>query len=216
MMCSAVASSTICAKSGNVAYTSKLNMEAARDLKYLSPNAVSFVTCLNVTLKRKTTVHNKSIVSNTERLAETSPLMRTISSGIARNRRPTRAMRQIRINLNRRRIPVLLICRPFTPALIKRIAVITHVSSTDINTRKESNTNALSRRALNLLSKAPRRMTHSSAKIKQKQCSSTWNHAGASSRMSASLYSASTAIQIVFRKITHKMETSKVLERAMA
>mmetsp|Transcript_36737 Transcript_36737/g.105934 ORF Transcript_36737/g.105934 Transcript_36737/m.105934 type:complete len:329 (+) Transcript_36737:345-1331(+) len=173
MKFSAEASSISGAKSGKVAWTNKLNMHVVRESKYFSPRAVSRERVLNATLNKKTTIIRRVMVKNTERPAEYKPLIKTISSGKALIKRATRAMRKMRMSLKSRRIEVFFMELPPVLFVAHMIVDITQMSPTDMTTRKESKTKGLSQKALTFFSKAPKRMSHSAAKVKQNKCSMT-------------------------------------------
>mmetsp|Transcript_64219 Transcript_64219/g.206871 ORF Transcript_64219/g.206871 Transcript_64219/m.206871 type:complete len:279 (+) Transcript_64219:530-1366(+) len=140
---------------------SKEYMDSVTLLKKSAPISDPFASCVKAIAKMYMMTTSRPMTKPTERMAESMPLMRIISSGMERS---IRASRESRISRKSRRMEALP--RPPVPPLPSRIwtVSITQVSMTIMKTRQESKTNHRSFNPSRFHLKAMNRTHHSKAK----------------------------------------------------
>mmetsp|Transcript_11206 Transcript_11206/g.21097 ORF Transcript_11206/g.21097 Transcript_11206/m.21097 type:complete len:153 (+) Transcript_11206:1475-1933(+) len=138
--------------------------------KYCCPTLVPSVSWEKAIANTYVKKSNKQRVKKTDRHAANMPLMSIISSGMDRNRRAMRAMRDRRKSRAIRMMEAFPNPSPFPP-LIRIMAVMTQVSSTIIKTKAESNINHLSFTRSRFLRSAPSFTANSRKKYAQNMCS---------------------------------------------
>mmetsp|Transcript_86097 Transcript_86097/g.240743 ORF Transcript_86097/g.240743 Transcript_86097/m.240743 type:complete len:279 (+) Transcript_86097:1107-1943(+) len=128
--------------SSSVPWISNVYMLLGTELKYFSPFLVPAVSCVKAIAKTYIRIKSKQRVKKTERMAATIPLMRIMSSGMARSSLAilaTRDKRKRRTNLRTDALPMPPPPAPPPAASMKRVS--THVSNTIMRTSVESKTN---------------------------------------------------------------------------
>mmetsp|Transcript_28798 Transcript_28798/g.61194 ORF Transcript_28798/g.61194 Transcript_28798/m.61194 type:complete len:289 (-) Transcript_28798:580-1446(-) len=155
--------------SSKVPYTRREYMDIPTLSKYLAPMMVSADNCVKAIAKTYMMMIKRHITKKTDRIADTIPLMRIMSSGMERSIRAMRDNRSRRKSRKMEAFPPRP--PPPEPPDRVRIAFITQVSITIMKTRIESKVNHPSRRPFLFLLNALKRMNHSMVKYKQKNCS---------------------------------------------
>mmetsp|Transcript_79502 Transcript_79502/g.184495 ORF Transcript_79502/g.184495 Transcript_79502/m.184495 type:complete len:316 (-) Transcript_79502:734-1681(-) len=206
------------ALSGNTPNRSNDIMDLGTVLNVSTPNVVSSNKLLKRTANRKMNISSKASVKVTVRKATAIPLMRIISSGVARSKRTMRAMR---VSLTMRKSFMTLgstqpeekkvTCMPVTQSTKVKMPA----SRIIVSTKMESNMNQPSPKQARFSLKAMNRMKISTKKYKKKKYSATMKTQCAL-RINFSLFkSRSTAIQIALKQITPRVKVSKTCDLAI-
>mmetsp|Transcript_66631 Transcript_66631/g.206030 ORF Transcript_66631/g.206030 Transcript_66631/m.206030 type:complete len:274 (+) Transcript_66631:450-1271(+) len=173
--CRAVDSSLTSSKSAPLIHS--VCMPSSTEPKCCFPTSVPLQSCWKPMENMYTTTANSKSIRPTQRMADTIPFTRIMSSGIARSSRAMRAMRVKRNNRKTRRTDVLPNPTLFAASaslFINRTTVMTQVSDTMRITKAKSKQNHLSLRQSRFLPKAMNRMNSSPKKYAQKRFSTTW------------------------------------------
>mmetsp|Transcript_19287 Transcript_19287/g.55991 ORF Transcript_19287/g.55991 Transcript_19287/m.55991 type:complete len:200 (+) Transcript_19287:658-1257(+) len=179
--------------------------------KCLGPtSSVSMVSCVKAMANTYSSRQSRHSVKKTDRVAAAIPLIRIMSSGIARRSRAILAMRVSRASRKTRRIDALPKPPELAPPMIRIRPVVTHVSTTITNTSTESKANQVSFNPLRFFSNAMKRTNHSKKKKAQKACSASWKTGWASSSTSSLLRSVSSPIQMELKAITQSVTFSNL------
>mmetsp|Transcript_15723 Transcript_15723/g.45410 ORF Transcript_15723/g.45410 Transcript_15723/m.45410 type:complete len:244 (+) Transcript_15723:277-1008(+) len=193
----------------NVPNTNSVYIESGTFAKNSFPTSVPTVNCVNAIAKMYINPHNKARVKNTDLVAATMPLIRIMSSGMARNNRAILAMRDSLASRAIRRIEAFPSPPEPDPTEPSITMVSTHVSITIMKTSMLSNTNQPSLSPSRFLTKDMKRVNHSKEKKMQNACSAIWKSGDACNSVSALLWSVSIPIHIALTPITNKVIFSK-------
>mmetsp|Transcript_86162 Transcript_86162/g.157689 ORF Transcript_86162/g.157689 Transcript_86162/m.157689 type:complete len:214 (+) Transcript_86162:1119-1760(+) len=178
--------------SGITPSTISVYIDPGTELKLSCPTSVPSVKVRMAIAKTAVIPPKRTRVIATDRIPTTVPLIKIISSGMARSSRTIRAMRVRRSKRSSFKIDAspnlsLVDDIPSEPSITLSTVYMIQVSVTIKHISTLSNTNQESWRAVTFRAKAPKRIVHSKAKYAQKRCSAIWNRICASGSETESL-----------------------------